>query len=187
LGGWRGTDLERFRDIGAVVAVHGECTHDVGGAPPSSSGLVWQATPGQMLISARIVDARTGARPTPGQCIGRWLGYLPSTLCLGLGFIWIGIDARKQGWHDKLAGTVVIQERRSSPVPACAPVAERQSSGACLPGACPGCGIRLRRRHRPPASRRHSHLRQASARGAGRIRPRGGHGCWIACTRSRPR
>jgi len=25
-----------------------------------------------------------------------------------LGFIWIGIDNRKQGWHDKLAGTLVI-------------------------------------------------------------------------------
>ncbi|MBT7879149.1 MAG: hypothetical protein HN738_13805, partial [Gammaproteobacteria bacterium] len=27
---------------------------------------------------------------------------------LGLGFIWIALDKRKQGWHDKLAGTVVI-------------------------------------------------------------------------------
>jgi uncharacterized RDD family membrane protein YckC len=25
-----------------------------------------------------------------------------------LGFIWIAFDKRKQGWHDKLAGTVVI-------------------------------------------------------------------------------
>jgi uncharacterized RDD family membrane protein YckC len=27
-----------------------------------------------------------------------------------LGFIWIAFDKRKQGWHDKLAGTVVILE-----------------------------------------------------------------------------
>ncbi len=26
-----------------------------------------------------------------------------------LGFIWVGVDQRKQGWHDKLAGTVVIR------------------------------------------------------------------------------
>ena len=25
-----------------------------------------------------------------------------------LGFIWIAFDKRKQGWHDKIAGTVVI-------------------------------------------------------------------------------
>jgi uncharacterized RDD family membrane protein YckC len=28
-------------------------------------------------------------------------------MCLGL--IWVGIDKRKQGWHDKLAGTVVVR------------------------------------------------------------------------------
>ncbi|NNC54671.1 MAG: RDD family protein, partial [Pseudomonadales bacterium] len=27
-----------------------------------------------------------------------------------LGLIWVGIDKRKQGWHDKLAGTLVIKE-----------------------------------------------------------------------------
>jgi uncharacterized RDD family membrane protein YckC len=26
-----------------------------------------------------------------------------------LGFIWVGFDQRKQGWHDKLAKTVVIK------------------------------------------------------------------------------
>jgi len=30
---------------------------------------------------------------------------------LVLGFLWVGWDARKQGWHDKLAGTVVIKSR----------------------------------------------------------------------------
>jgi uncharacterized RDD family membrane protein YckC len=28
---------------------------------------------------------------------------------LGLGIIWVGIDKKKQGWHDKLAGTVVVK------------------------------------------------------------------------------
>jgi uncharacterized RDD family membrane protein YckC len=27
-----------------------------------------------------------------------------------LGIIWIGIDKRKQGFHDKLAGTVVVRD-----------------------------------------------------------------------------
>jgi uncharacterized RDD family membrane protein YckC len=27
-----------------------------------------------------------------------------------LGFIWVGFDKRKQGWHDKLAGTLVVKQ-----------------------------------------------------------------------------
>lgn len=70
-----------------------------------------EATPGKMAIHARIVDARTGAAPTSKQWLIRYLGYYVSTLPLGLGLIWVGIDARKQGWHDKLAGTVVVRPR----------------------------------------------------------------------------
>jgi len=71
---------------------------------------VAQATPGKMAIRARIVDADTGEKPTTGQFIGRYLGYFVSILPLGLGLIWVGIDRRKQGWHDKLARTVVAQD-----------------------------------------------------------------------------
>lgn len=71
-----------------------------------------QATPGKMLISARIVDARTGAKPGLGQAIARYIGYFISTLPFCLGFLWVGLDPRKQGWHDKIAGTVVVRPRR---------------------------------------------------------------------------
>ena len=67
------------------------------------------ATPGKMAIGARIVDARTGQHPTTGQFIGRYLAYFVSMLPLGLGLFWIAWDARKQGWHDKLAGTLVVR------------------------------------------------------------------------------
>lgn len=69
----------------------------------------WQATPGKMVISARVVDARTGENPSTAQCIGRYLAYFPSALMLGIGILWVAFDKRKQGWHDKLAGTVVIR------------------------------------------------------------------------------
>lgn len=70
-----------------------------------------QATPGKMLISAKVVDARTGGKPSTGQFVGRYLGYFVSAIPLFLGLIWVGIDGRKQGWHDKLAGTVVIRPK----------------------------------------------------------------------------
>lgn len=75
------------------------------------------ATPGKMLVHARIVDATTGGRPTGAQFVGRYFAYILSILPLLLGYIWVGIDARKQGWHDKLAGTVVIREARSGKEP----------------------------------------------------------------------
>ena len=68
-----------------------------------------QATPGKMLLSLRIVDAATGGAPSVGQCVGRYFGYFVSALPLGLGLLWVAFDKRKQGWHDKLAGTVVIK------------------------------------------------------------------------------
>ncbi|MBR2197197.1 MAG: RDD family protein [Fibrobacter sp.] len=67
-----------------------------------------QASIGKMAISAKIVDARTGGVPTKGQLIGRFFAYFLSFLPLGLGFLWIAFDSKKQGWHDKLAGTAVI-------------------------------------------------------------------------------
>ena len=72
------------------------------------------ATPGKMAFSVVIVDARTGGKLSVAQCVGRYFAYIPATLLLFLGLIWVGIDKRKQGWHDKLAGTVVI---RNKPTP----------------------------------------------------------------------
>lgn len=83
-------------------------------APAVAVVLFWiyrQATPGKMAISAKIVDATTGGKPSTGQLIGRYLAYYLSTIPFFLGFIWVAFDARKQGWHDKLAGTLVIRSR----------------------------------------------------------------------------
>ena len=75
------------------------------------------ATPGKMAISAKIVDAKTGNKPSTGQFIGRYFAYLLSSIPLGLGFIWIAFDKKKQGWHDKLAGTVVVRKRNTGSKP----------------------------------------------------------------------
>lgn len=74
------------------------------------------ATPGKMATRLVIVDARTGEKPTTAQFIGRYLAYYISILPLFLGLIWVGVDKRKQGWHDKLAGTVVLRNKKPEPV-----------------------------------------------------------------------
>lgn len=76
-----------------------------------------QATPGKMALSAKIVDAETGGVPTTAQFVGRYFAYIISALPLGLGFIWIAFDRKKQGWHDKLAGTVVVRPNNTGPEP----------------------------------------------------------------------
>lgn len=72
------------------------------------------ATPGKLVLNLVIIDARTGGKPGVGQLVGRYFAYYLSTLPLLLGFIWVGFDKRKQGWHDKLAGTVVIKRVRGA-------------------------------------------------------------------------
>jgi uncharacterized RDD family membrane protein YckC len=68
------------------------------------------ATPGKIAFSAKIVDAKSGGRPDLGRLVLRYLAYIISAAPLFLGFAWIAIDRRKQGWHDKIAGTRVIHE-----------------------------------------------------------------------------
>ena len=68
------------------------------------------ATPGKMILKMKIVDAKTGGKLSAGQSLIRYLGYYVSIIPLGLGLIWVGVDKRKQGFHDKIAGTVVIRE-----------------------------------------------------------------------------
>ncbi len=91
----------------------------------SGSGLEWllyavliilfwkyrSATPGKMILGMVIVDANTLQPPSTGQCVIRYLGYYLSLLPLMLGFFWVAFDSRKQGWHDKLAGTLVIYKK----------------------------------------------------------------------------
>jgi uncharacterized RDD family membrane protein YckC len=46
-----------------------------------------------------------------GQSLVRYFGYFASCIPLFAGFIWIAFDRRKQGWHDKMANTVVVRQR----------------------------------------------------------------------------
>lgn len=82
--------------------------------PAVATVLFWvyrEATPGKMAIKIRILDASTGEKASLGQLIGRYLAYFLSMLPFCLGFFWIAFDQRKQGWHDKLSGTVVVKSK----------------------------------------------------------------------------
>jgi len=74
------------------------------------------ATPGKMATKLTIVDANTGQKPTTQQFIIRYIGYYVAAIPLGLGILWVAFDKRKQGWHDKMANTVVIRNMQSEAV-----------------------------------------------------------------------
>lgn len=70
----------------------------------------YAATPGKMLLGLKVLDEKTGQKIGFSQALTRYLGYFVSALALGLGYLWIVFDPKKQGWHDKLAKTVVVRE-----------------------------------------------------------------------------
>lgn len=66
------------------------------------------ATPGKKMVGIAIVDANTLQDITNQQALARSLGYIPSTLLLGLGFLMVAIRPDKRALHDLIAGTAVI-------------------------------------------------------------------------------
>jgi uncharacterized RDD family membrane protein YckC len=75
-------------------------------------------TPGKMIMGLRV-QPLDGSPMTFGLAFLRWVGYLVSMLCLHLGFLWVAVDRRKRGWHDYIAGTIVIRggEKRVKTAP----------------------------------------------------------------------
>ncbi|MBP7764358.1 MAG: RDD family protein [Deltaproteobacteria bacterium] len=64
-------------------------------------------TPGKMLLGLQVVSVQ-GTPISYGVAFLRSVGYLVSSVVFCLGYIWVAFDKRKQGWHDKIAQTVVI-------------------------------------------------------------------------------
>jgi uncharacterized RDD family membrane protein YckC len=69
-----------------------------------------QGTPGLRLMDCRLVDARSGHGLGLRRSIIRTLGLIAAVLPALLGLLWILWNKRRQGWHDLLAGSVVIRE-----------------------------------------------------------------------------
>jgi len=64
---------------------------------------------GQSATNIRIVDANTGTSISAGRVFGRQLARIVSGFFCYLGYLWMLWDGRKQTWHDKIVGTVVVR------------------------------------------------------------------------------
>jgi uncharacterized RDD family membrane protein YckC len=67
-------------------------------------------TLGMRPFHLRVVMDKDGGPVTLGPAILRLFGYWIDQIVFYLGYIWVLIDARRRGWHDLIAGTVVVQE-----------------------------------------------------------------------------
>ncbi len=75
--------------------------------------LLWAfgGTLGQRALGLRVVNASTGSNLGLARSLLRFVGLLIASVPIYLGLIWVGFDPRKQGWHDKIAGSFVLRTR----------------------------------------------------------------------------
>jgi uncharacterized RDD family membrane protein YckC len=66
-------------------------------------------TPGMKLFRLYVVRDSDGGPVGVGQAILRLVGYWINGIALYIGFAWVLVDARRRGWHDLIAGTVVVK------------------------------------------------------------------------------
>ncbi|HEY8816156.1 MAG TPA: RDD family protein [Candidatus Dormibacteraeota bacterium] len=67
------------------------------------------ATLGMRLLHLRVVDADTGGPIGYARATVRFLMSIVNSWACYIGWIWVAFDPRKQGWHDKVANSVVLQ------------------------------------------------------------------------------
>jgi uncharacterized RDD family membrane protein YckC len=72
----------------------------------------WQATLGKLALAMRVTDL-DGHRISFPRALGRYLAKFLSTIILCIGFLMVGWTRRKQGLHDMIAGTLVLNGRAS--------------------------------------------------------------------------
>ncbi len=82
--------------------------------------ICWSSVTGGRTLAMRALGLRVVGRDGKpiglGNAVVRWIGIIISAAVLLLGLIWVAFDSRKQGWHDKIAGTFVIREEAADMV-----------------------------------------------------------------------
>ena len=88
----------------------------IGGIAYFAGFWIWrQTTLGGILLRLKV--ARLDGRPVDAPtALVRSLGAAFGTLALGLGYFWAAWDADRQGWHDKISGTVVVRTPATQPL-----------------------------------------------------------------------
>lgn len=109
--GRRGPDLHNLGDA-ALVAVL-QLVGLLGWLAYLGAGWYGGGTVGARVLRLVVVDESSATLPTAGQCVRRCGGLVVSIVPLFAGLLAMGLDARNRGWHDRCAGTVVLERSRT--------------------------------------------------------------------------
>jgi uncharacterized RDD family membrane protein YckC len=106
--------IDRSGSATAVVAVIGTVVYVIGVLLVALAYFpyFWAKngqTPGMRPFHLYVVRDSDGGKISGAQAFVRLLGFWVSAAVFYLGFVWVFIDARRRGWHDLIAGTVVIE------------------------------------------------------------------------------
>lgn len=77
-------------------------------------------TPGKHLLGIRVIREDGQSAGFLTMLVREWVGKWISGLIFSLGFLWILLDRDKQGWHDKLMSTYVVESLGVQPMVAAA-------------------------------------------------------------------
>ena len=69
-----------------------------------------QATVGKMALGMKVTDLE-GNRISFGRATGRFFGKIISAIIFYIGFIMVAFTPKKQGLHDMIAATLVVEAR----------------------------------------------------------------------------
>jgi uncharacterized RDD family membrane protein YckC len=71
----------------------------------------YQTTLGKNFFHLKVVSSDGGKIGYGKAIVREFLGKILSSIVLSLGYLWVIWDKEKQAWHDKIAGTYVIQKQ----------------------------------------------------------------------------
>ena len=71
-------------------------------------------TIGKSLLGIKIIG-KDGSSLSVGKALIRYIGYIVSAALWSLGFLWAAFDRKRQGLHDKIAGTYVVYVEEEFP------------------------------------------------------------------------
>jgi uncharacterized RDD family membrane protein YckC len=111
-------------DLGVVMAAYGQYYESMRAGVALTALLVWlyfaicessawQASVGKLAVGIRVTDLE-GQRISFWRALGRYAAKVLSWFILAIGFLMIGWTRRKQGLHDMLANTLVLNGRASA-------------------------------------------------------------------------
>ena len=71
------------------------------------------ATPGKRLVRIRVADEDGAPRIGYRRATVRRAIWFLGGLCLYAGWLWVFVDRHRRAWHDRAAGTLVVERVKS--------------------------------------------------------------------------